>query len=139
LGQLFVAGEPFAIRAAATPNPFVPPELAKLGAEAVQVPVEFVADERTCCRCILSSPPTLRPASRPGKSLDWYFCMPSPRELLDRLDSRHDELIRKLDELNAQIEATLAQFAKTRSDDLAGFEPTTHERLATPALDRRAA
>ena len=31
--------------------------------------------------------------------------MPIPQELLDRLDSRHDELIRKLDDLNAQIEA----------------------------------
>jgi hypothetical protein len=41
--------------------------------------------------------------------------MPTHRELLDRLDSRHDELIRKLDELNAQIEATLAQFGKTRT------------------------
>jgi hypothetical protein len=41
--------------------------------------------------------------------------MPTPRELLDRLDSRHDELIRKLDELNAQIEATLAQFGKSRA------------------------
>ena len=29
----------------------------------------------------------------------------TPRELVDRLDSRHEELIAKLDELNAQIEA----------------------------------
>ena len=41
--------------------------------------------------------------------------MPTPRELLDRLDTRHDELIRKLDELNAQIETALAQFGKSRS------------------------
>jgi hypothetical protein len=39
---------------------------------------------------------------------------PTPRELLDRLDSRHDELIAKLDELNAQIEAALAEFARSR-------------------------
>jgi hypothetical protein len=38
----------------------------------------------------------------------------TPRELVDRLDARHDELIRKLDELNAQIEATLAEFARSR-------------------------
>jgi hypothetical protein len=40
---------------------------------------------------------------------------PSPRELVDRLDSRHDELIEKLDELNARIESTLAEFARSRS------------------------
>ena len=40
--------------------------------------------------------------------------MATPRELLDRLETRHDELIRKLDELNAQIEPTLAQFAKPK-------------------------
>jgi hypothetical protein len=40
---------------------------------------------------------------------------PTPRELVDRLDSRHDELIEKLDELNARIEATLAEFARSRS------------------------
>ena len=39
---------------------------------------------------------------------------PSPREMLDRLDARHDELIERLDELNAQIEAALAEFARTR-------------------------
>jgi hypothetical protein len=38
----------------------------------------------------------------------------TPRELVERLDARHDELIRKLDELNAQIEATLAEFARSR-------------------------
>jgi hypothetical protein len=41
--------------------------------------------------------------------------MTTPREVLDKLDSRHDELIRKLDELNAEIEATLAQFARSRT------------------------
>jgi hypothetical protein len=39
---------------------------------------------------------------------------PSPREMVDRLDARHEELIQKLDELNARIEATLAEFARTR-------------------------
>lgn len=39
---------------------------------------------------------------------------PTPREVLDRLDARHDELIGKLDELNAQIEAALAEFARSR-------------------------
>ena len=38
--------------------------------------------------------------------------MPTPRELLDRLETRHDELLRKLDELNSQIEETLVQFGK---------------------------
>lgn len=44
--------------------------------------------------------------------------MPSPqltsRELVDRLDARHEELIARLDELNAQIEAALAEFARSR-------------------------
>ena len=44
--------------------------------------------------------------------------MPSPpltsRELVDRLDARHDELIARLDELNAQIEAALAEFGHSR-------------------------
>jgi hypothetical protein len=44
--------------------------------------------------------------------------MPSPpltsRELVDRLDARHDELIARLDELNAQIEAALAEFGRSR-------------------------
>ncbi len=38
----------------------------------------------------------------------------TPRELVDRLDARHDELIAKLDELNAQIEAVLAEFSRWR-------------------------
>jgi hypothetical protein len=38
----------------------------------------------------------------------------TPRELVERLDARHDELIAKLDELNAQIEAALAEFSRTR-------------------------
>jgi hypothetical protein len=39
----------------------------------------------------------------------------TPREALNQLDARHDELIRRLDELNAQIEAALAEFAATRN------------------------
>jgi hypothetical protein len=38
----------------------------------------------------------------------------TPRELHERLDSRHDELLAKLDELNAQIEAALAEFGRAR-------------------------
>jgi len=38
----------------------------------------------------------------------------TPREALEHLDARHDELIRKLDELNAQIEAALAEFSTRR-------------------------
>jgi hypothetical protein len=41
---------------------------------------------------------------------------PSPRELVERLDSRHDELIKRLDELNAQIEAALAEFGRPKDD-----------------------
>jgi hypothetical protein len=40
---------------------------------------------------------------------------PSPRDVVDRLDARHEELIQKLDELNARIEATLAEFARSRA------------------------
>ena len=40
---------------------------------------------------------------------------PPQRELIARLDSRHDELISKLDELNAQIELALAEFAPSRA------------------------
>jgi hypothetical protein len=40
----------------------------------------------------------------------------TPRELVDRLDARHDELIAKLDELNVQIEAVLAEFNRSRED-----------------------
>jgi len=38
----------------------------------------------------------------------------TPRELVDRLDLRHDELIAKLDELNAQIESALREFGSSR-------------------------
>jgi len=39
---------------------------------------------------------------------------PTARELVDRLDSRHEELIQKLDELNARIEVTLAEYTRVR-------------------------
>jgi hypothetical protein len=65
--------------------------------------------------------------------------MSTPRELLDRLDSRHDELIRKLDELNSQIEATLAQFAKTRSDKPQPLDAAADVTSAVEAASRRAA
>jgi hypothetical protein len=37
------------------------------------------------------------------------------RELVDRLDARHEELIQKLDELNARIEQTLAECLRSRA------------------------
>jgi hypothetical protein len=40
---------------------------------------------------------------------------PTPRELVERLDARHDELIAKLNELNARIEAALAEFGHSRN------------------------
>ena len=46
----------------------------------------------------------------------------TPRELVDRLDARHDELIAKLDELNAQIEAALAEFARRREAPAVGID-----------------
>ncbi len=39
---------------------------------------------------------------------------PNSRELVDRLDARHEELIQKLDELNARIEMTLAEYTRSR-------------------------
>jgi hypothetical protein len=41
--------------------------------------------------------------------------MSTPREMLDRLDTRHDDLIQKLDDLNAQIEKALAEIFKSRA------------------------
>ena len=58
--------------------------------------------------------------------------MPTQRETLERLDSRHDELIRKLDELNAQIERALAEFVKSRA-------APKSETLGTAGASRRAA
>jgi hypothetical protein len=40
--------------------------------------------------------------------------MTTPNDLLHRLDARHNELIRKLDELNAQIEEALAGLTRSR-------------------------
>ncbi|MEX2091366.1 MAG: hypothetical protein WD971_01750 [Pirellulales bacterium] len=70
--------------------------------------------------------------------------MPTPRELLDRLDSRHDELIRKLDELNAQIEQTLAEFGKSRPAppqplDSTADTMTTDKMTTGKVASRRAA
>ncbi len=48
----------------------------------------------------------------------------TPRELVDRLDSRHDELIAKLDALNAQIEAALAQFGRPKDESQAETPPS---------------
>jgi hypothetical protein len=41
--------------------------------------------------------------------------MPTSREIMERLDARHDELIHKLDDLNAQIERALAEIFKNRA------------------------
>jgi hypothetical protein len=41
---------------------------------------------------------------------------PSSCELIERLSARHDELIERLDELNAQIERALAQVFRPRSE-----------------------
>jgi hypothetical protein len=41
----------------------------------------------------------------------------TPAQALDALDARHDELIRKLDELNAQIETALKEFAVRRDTE----------------------
>lgn len=54
-----------------------------------------------------------------------HSLMPDPRELLDRLESRHDELIRKLDELNVQIEAALAQFGKSQGNSSKAVDEST--------------
>jgi hypothetical protein len=62
--------------------------------------------------------PSARPAAPEFPALNPPPAMakPSgtPRELVDRLDARHDELIAKLDELNAQIEAVLSEFSRSR-------------------------
>ena len=39
---------------------------------------------------------------------------PTPHDVLERLHARHNELIERLDELNAQIEAALAEFSRSR-------------------------
>jgi hypothetical protein len=40
---------------------------------------------------------------------------PTARELVDSLDARHEELIQKLDDLNARIEQTLAECLRSRA------------------------
>lgn len=64
--------------------------------------------------------------------------MPTPQEMLDRLDTRHDELIQKLDDLNTQIEAALAQFAKARGAD-EPVQPVAGEIKPAERKVRRAA
>jgi hypothetical protein len=64
------------------------------------------------------------------------FPMSTPRELLDRLDTRQDELIEKLDDLNAQIEKALAKIFQTRA--ATSREPAT-ATIPTESAPRRAA
>jgi hypothetical protein len=54
----------------------------------------------------------------------------SSRELVDRLDARHDELIARLDELNAQIEAALAEFGHARETTAASPNSLKPRRAA---------
>jgi hypothetical protein len=42
--------------------------------------------------------------------------LPTPQELLDRLDARHDELIERLDELNGRIEKALVDLSQARAE-----------------------
>jgi hypothetical protein len=53
--------------------------------------------------------------------------MPTPRanpqELVRRLDARHDELLRRLEELNAEIEHALAEFVRTRDGVASDAKP----------------
>jgi hypothetical protein len=50
----------------------------------------------------------------------------TPRAALEQLDARHDELIRRLDELNAQIEVALAEFSSRQANS----EPQVELRKA---------
>lgn len=50
---------------------------------------------------------------------------PNPQELVRRLDARHDELIQRLDELNVQVEAALAEFATARDAANPGRRPAS--------------
>lgn len=61
----------------------------------------------------------------------------SARELVDRLDSRHDELIRQLDELNAKIERALADVYRARG--IAGQAASADGMPQDAAPSRRAA
>ena len=62
--------------------------------------------------------------------------MSTPRELLDRLDTGHDELIEKLDDLNAQIEKALAKIFQTRA---ASTREPAAVAIPTESAPRRAA
>lgn len=82
--------------------------------------------------------PLRRTIDLPDSARVWNPRMNTPQDLLDRLDSRHDELIQKLDELNAQIEAALAQFAKARNEaapatDVVEVAQSTERRLRRAA------
>jgi hypothetical protein len=62
--------------------------------------------------------------------------MSAHREVIAQLDARHDELIRKLDELNADIERVLTEFAKSRNagaQDTAPVEPTAEAPIRRAA------
>jgi hypothetical protein len=62
---------------------------------------------------LLAYGPALKSAFVPSHAPMPTLPLP-PREALDQLDARHEELIRRLDELNAHIEATLRAFAASR-------------------------
>jgi hypothetical protein len=47
----------------------------------------------------------------------------TPREMVDRLDARHEELMEKLDALNARIEQTLAECLRARAAASRDDEP----------------
>ena len=69
----------------------------------------------------------------PNSAFRTIHTMTTPREMLDRLDTRHDELIDKLDNLNAQIEKALAEIFKNRA-------ATSREAaIASAEASRRAA
>ena len=73
----------------------------------------FIASRHSAGLNWLAIPPILSAGSATAP-LRMSTTPPTSRDVLDRLDARHDELIERLDELNAQIEAALAEFARTR-------------------------
>jgi hypothetical protein len=80
-----------------------------------------------------------RPKSFDRQSAINSSTMSTPRELLDRLETRHDELIEKLDNLNAQIEKALAEIFKNRAATTREAALATATVPATDAAARRAA
>jgi len=55
----------------------------------------------------------------------------TPCDVVARIDARQEELIRKLDELNARIEAALAECARSRDHlDNMGHSSATRPPLA---------